>query len=150
MPRKKKNPLVENIADYSDLEYEEDDAGFVELHKSQERDRTYEDESDKSWMYQSTDDEYDTQNNYKESDEKIKTAEPVLSSKIDDYINAAVWFHDINQRGNITDTELRYVELMIIEMSCFYFDKLKDMHPSAKCVEALKKIGGDINRCLGS
>lgn len=65
-------------------------------------------------------------------------------SQLDQYMAAAVWFHDISERGEISDDELRYVELMLIEMSNFYFDNLKNIHPSGKCLDSIKKIYRDI------
>lgn len=68
----------------------------------------------------------------------------LLDEEYAENMAAAVWFHDISERGEISDDELRYVELMLIEMSNFYFDNLKNIHPSGKCLDSIKKIYRDI------
>ena len=65
-------------------------------------------------------------------------------SDIDKYMTAAVWFNEISERGEMTKEETRYVELMLIEMTQFYFDRLDKIKPSGKCLDAIRKIGRDI------
>ena len=59
-------------------------------------------------------------------------------------MTAAVWFNEISERGEMTKEETRYIELMLIEMTQFYFDRLDEIKPSGKCLEASRKIGRDI------
>lgn len=47
---------------------------------------------------------------------------------------------------SMTEKEQRYVELMIIELSKFYFSNLDTLHPSSKCRESICKIFEDIRR----
>ena len=67
-------------------------------------------------------------------------------------MTAAVWFNEISNRGNITKEESRYVELMIIELSKFYFGHLDIIKPSKKCQEAINNICKNIleaQKCSG-
>lgn len=66
MPRGRKrikkniNPLVENITDFSDIEYDDDDgAELIAKHESNKRDSEEEDETDRMWMYKTPDSEKD-------------------------------------------------------------------------------------------
>ena len=70
----------------------------------------------------------------------------VAEEKVKQYMDAAVWFKDISERGEMTEKEQRYVELMIIELSKFYFSNLDTLHPSSKCRESICKIFEDIRR----
>ena len=50
--KKKVNPLVEHIADFSDNEYDSDDSlEIIDAHATQKRDDECEDETDRTWMY---------------------------------------------------------------------------------------------------
>ena len=161
--KKNINPLVENIADFSDIEYDDDDgAELIAKHESDKRDSEKEDETDRMWMYKTPDSEKD-EGFYSEevTDEdlwndvdkkekevqKVKVTEepsnPVVraGSDIDKYMTAAVWFNEISERGEMTKEETRYVELMLIEMTQFYFDRLDKIKPSGKCLDAIRKIG---------
>ena len=169
--KKNINPLVENIADFSDIEYDDDDgAELIAKHESDKRDSEEEDETDRMWMYKTPDSEKDEGfyseevtdedlwNDIDKNDidkkekevQKVKVTEepsnPVVraGSDIDKYMTAAVWFNEISERGKMTKEETRYIELMLIEMTQFYFDRLDKIKPSGKCLEAIRKIGRDI------
>ena len=176
MPRGRKakskiNPLVEHIADFSDMEFDDDDeADIVKKRKMEKIDNeTYDDESDKTWMYKdkNTEDMESGSDNIEDmTDEDIWGNEPEEQkndtsvgehiiehgSKIDKYMTAAVWFNEISNRGNITKEESRYVELMIIELSKFYFGHLDIIKLSKKCQEAINNICKNIleaQKCSG-
>lgn len=164
--KKKINPLVEHIADFSDIEYESDDGlELVDAHSTKKRDDACEDETDKMWMYKNpgneelSDDEEVTDEDLWGEEGKAESSsqsEPVSGvaaisagkvtqtvSKcpdIDKYMSSAVWFHDISERKEMTQDEARYVELMIIELSKFYFGNLDKIRPSGKCLDAVKNI----------
>ena len=159
--KKKVNPLVEHIADFSDIEYDNDDSlEIIDAHATQKRDDECEDETDRTWMYKNPGDEEiidedevtdedlwgdEAAATEPEDDKVTKQPERMRNeSQLDQYMAAAVWFHDISERGEISDDELRYVELMLIEMSNFYFDNLKNINPSGKCLDSIKKIYRDI------
>ena len=160
--RKNINPLIENIADFSDMEYDDDDgADLIAMHETDSRDNEKEDETDRLWMYKTPENEKDTEIYSEELtdddlwEEEIKEpkkedkngpSNPVLhaGSNLDKYMTAAVWFNEISERGKMTKEERRYVELMLIEMASFYFGNLKKIKPSGKCLEAIKKINKDI------
>lgn len=175
MPRGRKkskksvSPLVENIADFSDMEYDDDDGvELIAMHESDKRDNEEDDETDKMWMYKTPESEKDEgiyseeltdddlwsditvkekrKVTIKETAKEELPANPVVrhSSDIDKYMTAAVWFNEISERGEMTKEETRYVELMLIEMARFYFDNLDKIKPSGKCLEAIKQIGQDI------
>ena len=56
--KKKVNPLVEHIADFSDIEYDSDDSlEIIDAHATQKRDDECEDETDRTWMYKDPGDE---------------------------------------------------------------------------------------------
>lgn len=60
--RKNINPLIENIADFSDMEYDDDDgADLIAMHETDSRDNEKEDETDRLWMYKTPENEKDTE-----------------------------------------------------------------------------------------
>lgn len=163
MPRGRKskiNPLVKHIDDFSDMEYDDDNEPDIikkrQIEKQKIDNEKYDDESDKTWMYDSTEDESMQQDLGDMTDEDLWGKEPKSSEKqsdipigehiiehgseIDKYMTAAVWFNEINSRGKMTKEEARYVELMIIELSKFYFGHLDTIKPSKKCQEAINNI----------
>lgn len=165
MPRGRKrnskavNPLVEHIADFSDMEYDDMDIDMVASHEAEKRDAEYEDETDRMWMYDESNEFLDKAPDESEEDEnalwadeeKNKTTNTAQSSTVlpcgsnlDKYITSAVWFREMAERDAMTKEEKRYVELMIMELSQFYFGHLKEIKPSAKCMEAIRKMGADI------
>lgn len=166
--RKVINPLVEHIADYSDMEFVDNESGeaLIASHAQKKIDKKCEDETDRMWMYKDNrDDEVLDEDDITEDDlwsdedkkekerkkaERESTASTALKTpmaseeKVKQYMDAAVWFKDISERGEMTEKESRYVELMIIELSKFYFSNLSKLHPSPKCMESIHKIGEDI------
>ena len=56
-------------------------------------------------------------------------------------MSAAYWFNEMHKRGakNISSDEKRYLELIIIELSDFYFPNLAILKPD-KDKEAIEKI----------
>lgn len=157
MPRRKReNPLTEHIADFSDMEYDDGDVDdFIALNTSKKEDNECFDDSDQSWMYEYTEEPESCDDESEKTEDKIQnsTQNPVINSDIDKYMTAAVWFNEINKRGNMSRDEIRYVELMIIELSNFYFGHLKDLKPSKKCAESINYIYESIKEaglCLES
>lgn len=167
--RKVINPLVEHIADYSDMEFVDNESGeaLIASHVQAKIDKKCEDETDRMWMYkdnrddeivdedESTEDDLWSDEDKKEKERKKSekgTAQveqkvnAVAEEKVKQYMDAAVWFKDISERGEMTEKEQRYVELMIIELSKFYFSNLDTLHPSSKCRESICKIFEDIRR----
>ena len=167
--RKVINPLVEHIADYSDMEFVDNESGeaLIASHAQAKIDKKCEDETDRMWMYkdnrddeivdedESTEDDLWSDEDKKEKERKKSekgTAQveqkvnAVAEEKVKQYMDAAVWFKDISERGEMTEKEQRYVELMIIELSKFYFSNLDTLHPSSKCRESICKIFEDIRR----
>ena len=167
--RKVINPLVEHIADYSDMEFVDNESGeaLIVSHAQAKIDKKCEDETDRMWMYkdnrddeivdedESTEDDLWSDEDKKEKERKKSekgTAQveqkvnAVAEEKVKQYMDAAVWFKDISERGEMTEKEQRYVELMIIELSKFYFSNLDTLHPSSKCRESICKIFEDIRR----
>lgn len=156
MPRRKRieNPLTEHITDYSDMEYDNNTSeAYIAEKRSKKRDQESFDDSDKSWMYdykeKAVDDDCEDEDDdgfYNNDDSKPVApssgvpSNPVINKNIDKYMTAAVWFNEISKRGEMTADEVRYIELMIIEMSKFYFGNLKSLKPSKKCIEAMKEI----------
>lgn len=157
------NQLVEHIADYSDMEYDNEETAedMVLAQVQNKNDKKCEDETDRMWMYKDIPDKefvdeasIDENELWDDSDSQDDTEtheqkEGVLNNavvvdSIDKYMTAAVWFHEINERGYMTELEKRYVTLMLIEMSKFYFDNLGTMNLSHKCREAINKIYMDI------
>lgn len=160
--RKAINTLVEHISDFSDMEYDNEESAddVISMQVQSKNDRKCEDETDKMWMYKNEEDELtdedeitdedlwgEQKESQKEKEENVSTSVESKTTGINDserYMTAAAWFHEINERGFMTDLEKRYVSLMLIEMSKFYFDNLKEMCPSVKCKEAIIKIYRDI------
>ena len=160
MPRKQRrqrkckvSPLAETISTFSDIGYDDDrDCSSEYIQKEEE---VCEDETDKMWMYE-TDELLEKKEEKKPSEEEEEKAEAeeapkVLSKaalkkqkKADLMMDAAVWFKDMADSNEITDDEKRYVELMIIQLSRFYFANLGSITPSPKCAEAIANIGGYI------
>lgn len=157
------NQLVEHIADYSDIEYDDENTDdVISMQVQSKNDRKCEDETDRMWMYKDisnediVDDEeitdedlWDEPDKDKNSDSAtiVKGVNPPNSVYMDDkekYMSAAVWFHEISEKGFMTETEKRYITLMLIEMSNFYFDNIKNIKPSGKCLEAINRIYRDI------
>lgn len=161
------NPLVEHIADYSDMEFVDNEGAeaIIASHAQEKIDKKCEDETDRTWMYtdnrdedvlddeEITEDDLWSDEDKKESEKKKtgKCATPAVlnhssrsEEKVKQYMDAAVWFKDISERGEMTEKESRYVELMIIELSKFYFSNIRKLHPSNKCMESIREIGKDI------
>lgn len=152
------NQLVEHIADYSDIEYDDENADdVISMQLQNKNDKKCEDETDRMWMYKDIpcedirdDEEITDEDLWDEQDKcpveisKNVKSTPVYMDDKEKYMAAAVWFHEISERGFMTESEKRYVTLMLIEMSKFYFDNIKDIKPSGKCLEAIKRIYRDI------
>ena len=167
--RKVINPLVEHIADYSDMEFVDNESGepLIASHAQAKIDKKCEDETDRMWMYkdnrddeivdedESTEDDLwsdedkkgkERKKSEKETAQVEQKAHAAAEERVKQYMDAAVWFKDISERGEMTEKEQRYVELMIIELSKFYFSKLDTLHPSPKCKESIRKICEDVRR----
>lgn len=161
-----KDYIVEHIADFADNNYEEEATDLVAIQKANKRDAETEDETDNLWMYkdglenkeaseealqEETQEDADTEwegdempEEPQETKKETKAAKAVQQkrlTKVEHYMDAAVWFHEMAEEEKPSDTELRYVELMILELAEFYFGNLGQMHPSEKCRQALHKIG---------
>lgn len=161
-----KDFIVEHIADFADSNYEEEATDLVAIQKASKRDSETEDETDNLWMYkdglenkeaseeafqEATQEDADTEwegdempEEPQETKKETKAAKAVQQkrlTKVEHYMDAAVWFHEMAEEEKPSDTELRYVELMILELAEFYFGNLGQMHPSEKCRQALHKIG---------
>lgn len=151
--RKKEAPLVENIADYADMGYEEE---FDVLKETASKDASEEeDETDRMWMYEDDTllniqsiqqeeeeekEEKETKQTQKEQQKEIEKIKAKKEEKKENMMNAAAWFRDMGKAGQMTDDEKRYVELMLIELPKFYFLNLENNPPSQKCKEAIKNI----------
>lgn len=160
-----KNPIKDHIADFADMDMDEgEDTDIIKTQKAKKRDKEFEDETDRMWMYKEnfrpeSDDSSDEEENDlwgDEQEQKVKEkqskSEDALSKhaqNIDKYMSAAAWFHDMSKQGAPSQEELRYVDLMIIELSKFYFDNLNNIKPSKKCEKALKNIKKQLN-CEGT
>lgn len=76
---------------------------------------------------------------------QIQIARPIAQDKkLDRCMDAAAWFRDISERGSMTADEKRYIDLIVIELSKFYFANLKELKFSDKCKEAIQTIGNNI------
>lgn len=152
MPKKKKiNPLVEHITDFSDMEYDDVNENIIDTHQNIDIDEGY-DDSDHSWML-NYNDECDTTEEVEDDlwdDEPDSVKEtgrlkhPMINHDLDQYMSAAVWFHEMSERGGMTKSESRYVELMVIELANFYFGNLDKNKVSKKGREAVCKIFNSI------
>ena len=165
-----KDYIVEHIADFADNNYEEEATDLVAIQKANKRDAETEDETDNLWMYKDNlskketqeetlreENQEDTYQEWEEEEEmpeepqeakkEEKAAKAIQQkrlTKVEHYMDAAVWFHEMTEEERPSETELRYVELMILELAEFYFGNLGQMHPSKKCRQALHKIGAAI------
>ena len=113
MERKKSKGLVDNIDMFADDIFDD-----------------YESEETKTADYK--DENYLTKYTSKE-----KTAH---DEKLDDMMTAVFWFKEMAGKKRISEEEKRYLELIIIQLSKFYFPNLADMNPSPKCEEAIQEI----------
>lgn len=150
--RKRINPLVEHITDFSDMEYDDGGEDVIAVHQNINMDEGYDDDSDHSWMLyhddkcdaaeEVEDDLWDDEHDSAKETGGLKN--PIINPDLDKYMSAAVWFHEMNERGSMTKSEARYVELMVIELANFYFGNLDKNKVSKKCREAVCKIFNSI------
>lgn len=156
---KDKEPLIENISSFSDIEYGElaEDNDLFLTEKNDMEDYNY-DETDREWMYENNDDEITTEEEDLWEEEKTKEnsitentiGEPPKKEKkknsskkkddIDTYMECLFWFNEMGKKKKLNKDELRYVELMVIELSKFYFNNLDKYKHTKKCQESIKAI----------
>lgn len=158
--KKNLQQFIEHISDFSDTEYDDDyTEDYIKKNIKNNIDDC-DDESDESWMYNypcedlmdnEDEDLYeDVGENSNKEISKIHNGlpnegiNPVIKNNLDTYMSAAVWFNEMTSRGTMSKEEKRYVELMIIELSKFYFSHLDEMKPSKKCMESIKSIYSSI------
>lgn len=174
MPKRKnkqnmKDYIVEHITDFADSgydEYQDDTVRTLEKQKERKQDTDCDDETNKMWMYKdnlvnkeehpeepepeeedtSWEDEHEPKESSKEDKKELTELQQKKLTTIGHYMDAAVWFHEMTEQGMPTEEELRYVELMIIELSKFYFGNMKCITPSPKCQEAINNIAAAIRK----
>ena len=154
--KKNLQQFIEHISDFSDTEYDDDyTEDYIKKNIKNNIDDC-DDESDERWMYNypcedlmdnEDEDLYeDVGENSNKEISKIHNGlpnegiNPVIKNNLDTYMSAAVWFNEMASRGTMSQEEKRYVELMIIELSKFYFSHLDEIKPSRKCMESIKSI----------
>ena len=154
--KKNLQQFIEHISDFSDTEYNDDyTEDYIKKNIKNNIDDC-DDESDESWMYNypcdnlMDNEEEDIYEDICESSNKDlgknqnesqnEGINLVIKNNLDTYMSAAVWFNEMASRGTMSQEEKRYVELMIIELSKFYFSHLDEIKPSRKCMESIKSI----------
>ena len=159
---------ISDIAKYADININSDDETFsgeeemeiekVKSRKAKEKGLDFYDYDKEETDY---DDDYDDiegpeeEEEEEEEKEEKKEKEKISEEKRreqqrlkereetrrESMMSAAYWFNEMHKRGakNISSDEKRYLELIIIELSDFYFPNLEALKPD-KDKEAIEKI----------
>ena len=128
----------ENGLDFYDYDGDDIDYDDIEEEEMEEEDAVEEDsEEEKREKEERREEKKKAQQRLREREE----------TKRESMMSAAYWFNEMHKEGakGITSDEKRYLELIIIELSEFYFPNL-DVLPPDKDKEAVEKIKKSIEK----
>lgn len=133
----KNRKAKEKGLDFYDYDKEETDYDddYDDIEGPDEEEEEEEEKEEKKETEKSTEEQRREQQRLKEREE----------TRRESMMSAAYWFNEMHKRGakNISSDEKRYLELIIIELSDFYFPNLATLKPD-KDKEAIEKIGESI------
>ena len=129
----KSRKAKEKGLDFYDYDKEETayDDDYDDIEGPEEEEEEEEEKEEKKEKEKSTEEQRREQQRLKEREE----------TRRESMMSAAYWFNEMHKRGakNISSDEKRYLELIIIELSDFYFPNLEALKPD-KDKEAIEKI----------
>ena len=129
----KSRKAKEKGLDFYDYDKEETayDDDYDDIEGPEEEEEEEEEKEEKKEKGKSTEEQRREQQRLKEREE----------TRRESMMSAAYWFNEMHKRGakNISNDEKRYLELIIIELSDFYFPNLEALKPD-KDKEAIEKI----------
>ena len=129
----KSRKAKEKGLDFYDYDKEETayDDGYDDIEGPEEEEEEEEEKEEKKEKEKSTEEQRREQQRLREREE----------TRRESMMSAAYWFNEMHKRGakNISSDEKRYLELIIIELSDFYFPNLTTLKPD-KDKEAIEKI----------
>lgn len=129
----KSRKAKEKGLDFYDYDKEETgfDDGYDDIEGPEEEEEEEEEKEEKKEKEKSKEEERREQQRLREREE----------TRRESMMSAAYWFNEMHKRGanNISSDEKRYLELIIIELSDFYFPNLEALKPD-KDKEAIEKI----------
>lgn len=129
----KNRKAKEKGLDFYDYDKEETayDDDYDDIEGPEEEEEEEEEKEEKKEKEKSTEEQRREQQRFKEREE----------TRRESMMSAAYWFNEMHKRGakNISSDEKRYLELIIIELSDFYFPNLEALKPD-KDKEAIEKI----------
>lgn len=129
----KNKKAKEKGLDFYDYDKEETDYDddYDDIEGPEEEEEEEEEKEEKKEKEKSTEEQRREQQRLKEREQ----------TRRESMMSAAYWFNEMHKRGakNISSDEKRYLELIIIELSDFYFPNLEALKPD-KDKEAIEKI----------